>query len=148
VNAQVAGLINMPRLSDDTALIGALLVALFAFILGGRALLAYQALTRRAIAARQSTIRLVAGQASLPASFARVRGQAAELSAGVERTLWALPRFDVRLADAQQTLADDRQLLDELRRDGGRPIRGTVERIRGTLTFLGSASELRRKFRG
>lgn len=146
--AQVAGLISLPRLSDDTALIGALLLGLLAFIVGARAVLAYQALSRRAAAAQRLSDRLEARQPKLAGSFARLRGRAAWLNVDVERTLWALPRFDARLAEAQQSLADDRLMLDELRRDDGHLIRGTVARIRGTLTFLGTASEIRRKFRG
>jgi hypothetical protein len=148
VPVQVAGLISLPRLSDDTALLAAALIGLLALIVFARALLAYQALARRAAAARRRQVRLEVGQSTLPDSFARLRASAAVLNAGVERTLWALPRFDARLADAQQALADDRALLDELRRDDGRHMRATIARIRGTLTFLGSASELRRKFWG
>ena len=146
--AQVAGLISLPNLSDDTALLAAALIGLLALIVFARALLAFQALARRAAGAHRRQVRLETSQSLLPDSFARLRANAAALNAGVERTLWALPRLDARLADAQQALADDRQLPDELRRDGGRPMRGTVARIRGTLTFLGSASELRRKFWG
>lgn len=146
--AQVAGLVSLPRLSNDTALVGAILLILLAFIVGARAVLAYQALTRRSAAAQQANGRLEAGQLTLAGSFAQVRGRAAGLNVAVERTLWALPRFDARLAEARRALADFRLMLDGLRRDDGRHIRATVARIRGTLTFLGTAAEMRRKFRG
>jgi hypothetical protein len=148
VLAQVAGLISLPRLSNDTALVGALLLGLLAFIVGARAVLAYQALTRRAAAGQRLGDRLETRQPTIAGSFGRLRGRAAELNVDIERALWALPRFDARLAGAQQELADVRLMLDELGREDGRHIRETVARIRGTLTLLGTASEMRRKFRG
>ncbi|HEY7600429.1 MAG TPA: hypothetical protein VH741_10925, partial [Candidatus Limnocylindrales bacterium] len=115
--SQVASLISLPRFDGDGALIASLILALAAFIVGGRALLAYLALARRQRSVGARADRLAAREETLAASLAGVRARATALSVTVERVLWALPRFDARVARLEQSLADDRRLLAELRRD-------------------------------
>ena len=59
-----------------------------------------------------------------------------------------MPRVDERMDAMRATLADDRALLAELARDDGRAMRGTFARIRGTLSVLRGARDLRRTILG
>ena len=140
----LTALISLPALGADSALLALVLVALLIVVIVARSLLAWQALAARAAGARRRTARLDEGEADLHGSFGRFRGQVQAFDGGVQQALWVLPRFDERIASAGATLADDRALLDELGRDGGRALRATFARIRGTLSLVRTARELRR----
>jgi hypothetical protein len=147
VSSSLDGLIGLPRLAQDAALFATLILALTAFSLGARAYLARQAIADRATRTHRLAARLERAEPTIAGSFADLRERATGLSADAERALWSLPRFEVGVARAQAVLVGSRTRLDELTEAEGRAMRRAFRRIRGTLLFLGGASELRRKLR-
>ena len=141
-------LISLPPLSGDAPLFATIVVALGTLIVGGRALLVWQSLSTRAAAVRRDQARVEEAEADMHGTFGRLRSQARELNAGVERVLRLLPPFDERVARARQALARERALLEGLRPDDPRALAGTIARIRGTLSVLRSARDLRRTILG
>jgi hypothetical protein len=143
-----SGLISLPRLDGDAALIAAVIVALLTVVVAGRSVLAWQALSARAAAARQRADLLDRGEERLRARFEAVRAGAAVVNAATERALWQLPHIDDRVAGLRAALADDRQMLEVLRRDDASALAARIGRVLGTLSLLRRVRDLRRTIWG
>lgn len=139
---------RLPELAPDAAMFASAIVVLVTFVLAARSLLAWRALGSARRRAGQLEVGLVAGEIDPVEALNRVRGRARDVNEQIEKGLWALPRLDARVDSLRASLADDRQLLEGALHDDAAALRGTFERIRGTLRLLHNARELGRTIWG
>lgn len=140
----VGAVISLPPVSGDGALLASAVIASLTVAGAARAVLAWQALSDRTEAARRRRQGVEQIESDVHGRFYRLREQARDVNAAAENALWALPRFDQRVADMRASLAADRATLERLAGADAGAARETLARIRGTLGLLRSARDVGR----